>query len=492
MDDIQGDYVSSLYFPKPEGTGDSYKVRGLMDPYPNAVDTELERMRLDGVEGFIRVIQVAASEWSLAMGRSADLGFAKEDWRKGFKQLWLHPSQRRLYGIHLKHWASNKVMVLFPNVIVFGPRKGPAQFSRAPLLICHILRKVFHIPAHPHIDDIAILEECGPIGDQAHRIVVGLHELCGWKLNQAKRFPVGLPTLAQAGVVLGLRIALVHPSHESAKTIVATAELDDIKASKYIALLDDCLARSELTASDADKVAGQGSYTQTHCWKRSSRVLLWPLYERSRRPGLRHMTPHLAWCCQGLRCLYQQRTPRYIPHLGASGPRAEVYTDARGTVAGEWGSEYLGGLLHFEGIFEYYMSPVDLVGAEHLDPHGFHRINQCEGLAALVALSTWAQRLRGSWVTLYIDNQAAEVTLAKGYSRSLLMAKMSASFWRLAERNHIGVFIQRVPSSLNPSDALSRGDDSEALSLGATRVRARCEPSSRFGWSPCNDVMPYR
>ena len=168
--------------------------------------------------------------------------------------------------------------------------------------------------------------------------------------------------------------------------------------------------------------------------------------------------------------------------FNVSSPRGVMYVDARGTVDGVWGSEFLGALVHSDNLLQYFMAAVSEVCAEHLDPSGYQRINQCEAAAALVALSTWGAELAGHWVTLYTDNRAAEGALAKGYSRSRLLANISAAFWQLAEKYRLGIWIVRVPSELNPSDALSRGDPTWAQSVGAAEVKAKYAPAASWGW----------
>ena len=273
-----------------------------------------------------------------------------------FVTRWLRPDQSRIYGIHLKHWQSGRIMVLFPRVIVFGPRKGPLVFSRAPLLICHVLRRLFFIPAYAHIDDLVIIEEMGDLGDQAHRILIRLHELCGWRLNGAKRVPQGPPSLTTSAELLGLDCQLVTKPHE-----LARLSLTEAKIEKYVAQIEAAFSDGSLYPGEAAKLGGQANYSQSHVWKRSTRVLLWPIYERSKRQGASGLTKHLKWCLLGLRCIYLQRGCRVLPTLQTFAPRFEIYTDARGNLAHEWGTEQLGGLLCGPGGYEYFMVPVSQI-----------------------------------------------------------------------------------------------------------------------------------
>lgn len=144
-------------------------------------------------------------EWSRVLRRRADIGFTREGWSKGSEMLWLRPDQWRLYCIHLRHWRDNRIMVLFPDVMLLGSHKAPLQFAWEPLLLCHVLRKRFHIPAYTHLDDIVEVGECRPFGDQAHEILLRLHESCGWKLHEPQRVRQVLPSLTQCSDALGLQ-----------------------------------------------------------------------------------------------------------------------------------------------------------------------------------------------------------------------------------------------------------------------------------------------
>ena len=114
------------------------------------------------------------------------------------------------------------------------------------------------------------------LGDQAHDIAIKLHQICGWKLNKAKRIPKGAPSLTREATALGLDIELLDRHGQDAKFPIALVRLDIAKRDKYVSRLDQILETQKLSATCAGKVAGQANYTQTHLWKKSARVLLWP------------------------------------------------------------------------------------------------------------------------------------------------------------------------------------------------------------------------
>ena len=63
------------------------------------------------------------------------------------------------------------------------------------------------------------------------------------------------------------------------------------------------------------------------------------------------------------------------------------------------------------------------------------------------------------------------------------MARISATFWRVAEKHNIGVWICHVPSALNPADLLSRGDASIANILRAKWRQPCCEKAFNGDWA---------
>ena len=94
------------------------------------------------------------------------------------------------------------------------------------------------------------------------------------------------------------------------------------------------------------------------------------------------------------------------------------------------------------------------------------RINKAETLGAYFGLITFEDILRESDVILWIDNAAAEGCINKGYSPEPEMAALAGEIWLLADRLQIALWANRVPSSHNIADPLSRGNDQIAKELG--------------------------
>ena len=74
----------------------------------------------------------------------------------------------------------------------------------------------------------------------------------------------------------------------------------------------------------------------------------------------------------------------------------------------------------------------------------------------MVALSTFAREIRGRKVLLFSDNTGAELSVTKGSAKAWDHNKMVHSIWRQALEQKMRLWIERVPSKLNISDAPSR------------------------------------
>ena len=77
-------------------------------------------------------------------------------------------------------------------------------------------------------------------------------------------------------------------------------------------------------------------------------------------------------------------------------------------------------------------------------------------LAPIVALQTFADRVRGADVILLIDSEAVEGALIKGYSCREDICLLISIFWDLALSLRARIFIDRISTDANPADWPSR------------------------------------
>ena len=93
-------------------------------------------------------------------------------------------------------------------------------------------------------------------------------------------------------------------------------------------------------------------------------------------------------------------------------------------------------------------------------------------MAAVLALETFADQIRGADVILLIDSEAVEGALVKGYSSREDLCQVISIFWDLAFQLRVRVFIDRVSTDANPADMPSRNRLHVGEAVGWRTVQA--------------------
>ena len=119
-----------------------------------------------------------------------------------------------------------------------------------------------------------------------------------------------------------------------------------------------------------------------------------------------------------------------------------------------------------------------------------HDINELESLAAVMWVETFGPAIKHADVCLFVDSAAAEGSLLKGYSSSPHLAALAGQFWASAASYGLRMWVDRVPSSLNPADELSRDSDKQARGKGWQQVVGRVPHPEK--WSFLHDAAKIR
>jgi len=113
-----------------------------------------------------------------------------------------------------------------------------------------------------------------------------------------------------------------------------------------------------------------------------------------------------------------------------------------------------------------------------------NQINMVELFAPPVVFDVLKNRLHSCRVLLFVDSEAAEGALIKGYSKFEDACELAGLFWHMAVRANAAVYVDRVSTDGNPADGPSRGDVSELTARGAIQVSSCPGPwlMSRLAW----------
>ena len=168
--------------------------------------------------------------------------------------------------------------------------------------------------------------------------------------------------------------------------------------------------------------------------------------------------------------------PRPITMIRPARADAVVFTDGYTPDARkhEAGPSRIGGVL-FSRISLLAAQFGDIVSQEIIDKWLPRATQICmvELIAAVVALETFRDYLRDKTLLLFIDSEAVEGALVKGYSSRSDICELVGVFWELALALKCSVYIDRVPTDANCSDGASRNKLHLGVALGWKTVEAR-------------------
>ena len=97
-------------------------------------------------------------------------------------------------------------------------------------------------------------------------------------------------------------------------------------------------------------------------------------------------------------------------------------------------------------------------------------INQVELQPIFVAINTWASRLKGRDVIMWIDNEAARCGTIKGTSPIDISQELISKIWHRLTEIEAYPWFARVPSVGNPADDPSRLVTDELIAQGWKKV----------------------
>ena len=431
-----------------------------------------------GVDGVAEL----GREMRASLGNAVDLCMAREDWWKGYFQLLV--SQESSRYLFAAAWDPKQGVRIFkPQRITFGPADAPPQFCRVDTAVLQIVAHYFIVPAVPHVDDDIIIETVDAMAS-ARRALILVHEKLGFRLSPGKAVPSRLAADGSAirledlgtgvprGVALGVEWDWAVSARDKQLGILARVRLPVCKSIKYQIRYRRVEICGRMSSGEARKLASTTDYAASATLCKCARVFTKILrdWEQSPRLGRRTLTPTAQLALPILRAFLGDNSWHKVLTKSTSRPFAVIFSDARGRYleAGEWRAERLAAVLITATGGRYTtLDTSDRDATAWISGMGSeYRINECESLAALLGLHTFAPFLHDAEVVHFVDSTAAEGTLTKAYSRSATLAATAGVYWTTAGRFSIAAWIGRVPSRLNVADGPTRSDYSDMEAWG--------------------------
>ena len=191
-----GDFCLLLFFGMKQGS----EIRGCVYPAEVAALSELlETTYMCGVEGVVGVLPEIRAAWG-----ACGLFLFKEDCEAGYRALDLLEALR-LFFVAAAESERRETVGFVPKRLLFGPSRGPPQFSRGSEAFERILAAHVWILSTHHVDD-HIAFETAPLAHSAGQSTRALADILQIPLSNSKPFLRGA---ARAPGIIRMRGAVL-------------------------------------------------------------------------------------------------------------------------------------------------------------------------------------------------------------------------------------------------------------------------------------------
>ena len=427
------------------------KVRGVDSATSNGINMATvvtEKLELPSTDANVAVIKWLRSR----LPEKALRGWVLDE-RRAYRQVPISPDHRKWSVVALKDPSTGKVAFFVMVGHSFGLVSAVYNYNRRSAAITDILRRVFSVAAFNFYDDKYGFEP-EDTAASAFALAEKVHWWLGARFDQQKLQLCSDPTIL--GVTYDLEQYLLK-----------------IKKSRKKELFDEIseiLEHEELSPGQAGKLRGKLMFGASQLWGKVGRAFLRALSDRqySRRTTDTSLTPALIYSLYKWRTLVMHGPPRPIPGSGSRKSDIVIFTDgsAPSSSPKDPATEMIGGVMFTrEDSPKQFSSDVPKLIVQRWFPRKT-QICMIELLAAVVAVQTFREEIRGKLVLLFIDSEPVEAALIKGYSAKEDVCELVGLFWDLVLELRCSVYIDRVPTDSNPADNPSRGDVATGLLCG--------------------------
>ena len=340
--------------------------------------------------------------------------FFKADRENAYRQAPVSPERSRACAIVLAHPESGEAMCFFPRTLVFGSSAAVLAYNVVARTLASVFARYFSIPLVNFFDDFAgaAPAEAGLLAAFCFR---RMNELIGFSCKREKE------EVGEQITFLGLGI--------SCAKLPVTIWLPPEKREKYLDFLLDVRLGGARAPSTAASAAGRLNFATAGIWGRAPRVFIKPFY-RHASGGSATAPRRLLKACDWWRNFLRSPPRRaYVSTTG--GVEALLYTDASDVG--------LGAALVTPGAPVLFWSTK--VPPTFSVPPGSSRIYVLELLAAALGAQALETLRRGApaWraprnVVMFVDNNAALVSLLRGHAKDPLADAAISLFWHTQAR----------------------------------------------------------
>ena len=271
--------------------------------------------------------------------------------------------------------------------------------------------------------------------------------MCGWKMSDEKCVDA-----SERLTVIGLQVDLSPLPGEWPTIMMTTRRVESLTA-LVTAILDE----DKMGSGQAASLAGKLGNSLSACFGRYGRCRIRPIVKRAysakkKLDGCLRMC--LGWWLRFLHCYH----PRTIPINLRALPVVLSYSDGEGCLAG------IGAALWHPDLrlplAAYTEVPTALrdhwQACAGKEGNAYRDIFLVEALGPLLLLLTFPAYLKNCLWIHFIDNSGSESALIRGSSSNVCGDHVVGLTWFHIQRRSLWTYFDRVESSANPTDGISR------------------------------------
>ena len=377
------------------------------------------------------------------------------DESKAYRQIGVHPDHRRYAVIVLLDPATSRPGFWVMIGHSFGWVSAVYNFNRRSRLLNEVLTREFKVLASCFYDDKVGFEPSDMV-EGAFDTVKRAHADLGVMFD-GEKLQVG-----QQLEILGV--------HYNLQELIL-----QVKSKRKVELLDaiaDFLDKNFMDAAQAAKFKGKLAFADSQFFGRAGRAFMLALSERQyQRSSQKDLTRPLRLALMQWREVLSSGKPRSLSPVRETDVEVAIFTDGYFPDFRKHETEpaRIGGVIALLGQAPVFFSEVVSDETQQMWIERKTQIALVELLAAVMALAGFADLVRGKRTLLFVDAEAVEGALIKGYSGRSDICELVGLFWALIRDLDILMYIDRVPTDMNIADAPSRNRIQEVEALGWLR-----------------------
>jgi hypothetical protein len=369
------------------------------------------------------------------------------DERKAYRQVPISPAHRKFSVVTFKHYETGKPAYFIMIGHSFGLVSAVYNYNRRSALIDEILRNVFELVSFNFYDDKFGFEPSGTAGS-AMACAELVHFWLGAAFDQKKL------QLKQNPDVLGVTYDL-----KALRLLIKESRIKELTEE-----IEAILSSEMLEPGHAGKLKGKLMFGASQLWGKVGRAFLLAISERQYMKNFDPsktavLGPALTLALKSWLKLLRTGPPREINPLRPAPSDVVLFTD--GYTPDQRKAEIGPSRIGMVMFARYFAVPAQAGGMvqPELMTRWLPRATQIcmvELFAAVAALETFGDYLRGKTVLLFVDSEAIEAALVKGYSSRSDICELVGVFWDKVQSLKCMLYIDRVPTDANCSDGASR------------------------------------